>query len=159
MSNTEIIIRVLHDLPEGREICLSYFPVNFGYTERQKRLKEDYGFDCCCDRCKVEEHWKDEEEQDNNNEVDEEEGMDEEDADEVMDESGDGDGDGENDFPHKYFFLRYVCDRKNCWGTLAPLAPSSSGPSALMECNVCGKLKSEEDDGDGEEECMDDGDD
>ncbi|XP_047330577.1 histone-lysine N-methyltransferase ASHR2 [Impatiens glandulifera] len=152
MNNTDIIVRVIHDLPQGREICLSYFPVNLCYSDRQKRLKEDYGFTCCCDRCKVEANWKEEVEV----EEEDEEDMDE-DADEMMDE-------GENDFPHQYFFLRYMCGRKNCGGTLAPVAPSSSEPSTLMECNVCGKLKSEEeddddDDDDGEEGSMDDGDD
>ncbi|GFY99898.1 ASH1-related protein 2 [Actinidia rufa] len=55
--NTNIIVRVIHDVPQRREICLGYFLVNLNYSERQRRLKEDYGFACACDRCKVETNW------------------------------------------------------------------------------------------------------
>ncbi|CBI29298.3 unnamed protein product, partial [Vitis vinifera] len=61
--NTDITIRLIHDVPEGSEICLSYFPVNETYADRQKRLLEDYGFTCYCDRCRVEANWKDDDEQ------------------------------------------------------------------------------------------------
>ncbi|PWA86992.1 ASH1-related protein 2 [Artemisia annua] len=57
-DNTEIMIRMIHEVPQGMEICLSYFPVNLRYSERQKRLKDDYGFVCECDRCKVEVNWE-----------------------------------------------------------------------------------------------------
>ncbi|PSS13741.1 Histone-lysine N-methyltransferase [Actinidia chinensis var. chinensis] len=40
--NTNIIVRVIHDGPQRREICLGYFPVNLNYSERQRRLKENY---------------------------------------------------------------------------------------------------------------------
>ncbi|KAL6969168.1 hypothetical protein U1Q18_028892 [Sarracenia purpurea var. burkii] len=130
--NTNIVVRVLHDVPEGREICLSYFPVNLNHTDRQRRLKEDYDFTCVCDRCKVEANWSEEEE--------------EEDYDELMKDSETEDVmvKEENDFPHAYFFLRYMCNRKNCWGTLAPLPPSDGTPSSVMECNSCGNLKNYE---------------
>ncbi|KAL3824337.1 hypothetical protein ACJIZ3_020366 [Penstemon smallii] len=135
-SNTDIVVRVIHDLPEGREICLSYFPVNLKYSERQTSLKEDYGFTCDCDRCKVEANWSDDEEE-------------EEDMDDDGDDDGDGDGDGDDGmrvdleteyFPHAYFFARYMCNKENCWGTLAPLPPGDARPSTVMECNVCGNL-------------------
>ncbi|KAK9276926.1 hypothetical protein L1049_006464 [Liquidambar formosana] len=137
--NTDIIVRLIHDVPQGREICLSYFPVNQNYSSRQRRLMEDYGFACQCDRCKVEANWSDED--------DEEE--------EVMDEEGDQDEpmaveDSDTDFPHAYFFLRYMCNRENCWGTLAPLPPSNGSPSNVLECNVCGNLKKEDDEVDGD---------
>lgn len=145
--NTDIIIRMIHDVSQGREICLSYFPVNLGYSSRQKRLLGDYGFTCDCDRCKVEANWSDDEN-------DDQEGI----AEEVMDEDEDEDQQmaaedgpvgGDSDFPHAYFFLRYMCNRENCWGTLAPLPPSDATPSSFLECNVCGNLKQEEDiDGD-----------
>lgn len=133
-ANTDMIVRMIHDVPEGREICLSYFPVNEKYSSRQKRLMEDYGFACDCDRCKVEAHWSDSE---NEDEVDEEELMDED-----VDQTMESDKDEANDFPHAYFFLRYMCHRNNCWGTLAPLPPNAN----VMECNVCGNLKNHEDD-------------
>ncbi|GFY99882.1 ASH1-related protein 2 [Actinidia rufa] len=114
--NTNIIVRVIHDVPQRREICLGYFPVNLNYSERQRRLKEDYGFACACDRCKVETNWVEEEE--------EEEAMD----DEVMEVEDVGVGEEYNDCPHAYLFLRYMCERKNCWGKLAPLPPSNGAP-------------------------------
>uniref|UniRef100_A0A5B7CAE0 Putative histone-lysine N-methyltransferase ASHR2 n=1 Tax=Davidia involucrata TaxID=16924 RepID=A0A5B7CAE0_DAVIN len=152
-NNTDIIVRVIHDVPQGREICLSYFPVNENYSQRQRRLREDYGFTCECDRCKVEANWSDLDEED-----DELETMDEDWDEHIANSSSDTVGD--NDFPHAYFFLRYMCNRKNCWGTLAPLPPpSDSIPSGVMECNVCGNLKNEEEATDGDGDGDDDDDD
>ncbi|KAG0498759.1 hypothetical protein HPP92_003450 [Vanilla planifolia] len=132
-DNSKITVRAIFDIPKGREVCLSYFPVNWGYKERQERLMEDYGFQCNCDRCEVEKNWKDEEE----------EGMDDD-----NDEVGEMEDSEENenvDFPHAYFFVRYVCDQEDCGGTIAPLPPSPKGTlSDVMECNVCGQLKKEE---------------
>lgn len=143
--NTDFIIRMIHDVPQGREICLSYFPVNEKFSSRQKRLTEDYGFTCNCDRCNVESNWSDNESVEGNAE-DEEEVMDD-DEDEGMAASDTEDNlQGDNsDFPHAYFFLKYMCDRTNCGGTLAPLPPQGDTPSNIMECNVCGKLKSGDD--------------
>lgn len=141
-SNTDIIVRVIHDVPQGREICLSYFPVNENYASRQRRLKEDYGFTCRCDRCEVEANWSDQEDDEVTGEEEEEK-----EKDELMDEDHDEEiatsqGEGEADFPHAYFFVRYMCDRENCGGTMAPLAPKDDAtPSDVFECNVCGKLK------------------
>ncbi|WOK96817.1 hypothetical protein Cni_G05525 [Canna indica] len=145
--NTDIVVRAIHDIPEGREVCLSYFPVNWRFAERQKRLLEDYGFRCECDRCMVEKDWSDDEEEDDAQE-EEDEGMEEDEGDEAMEsveeDAIDVDGDEDSKFPHAYFFVRYVCDRDNCGGTLAPLPPSTDGTlSNLMECNVCGSLKTE----------------
>ncbi|XP_057748418.1 histone-lysine N-methyltransferase ASHR2 [Arachis stenosperma] len=141
-NNTDIIVRMIHDVPQGREICLSYFPVNENYASRQKRLMEDYGFTCNCDRCNVESNWSDNDDTiEEDNAEDGEEVMDEEDQYENMAAS---DTDNNNDFPHAYFFLRYMCDRPNCGGTLAPLPPQVDSPSNVMECNVCGKLKSDD---------------
>ncbi|KAL4189360.1 hypothetical protein AMTRI_Chr08g165060 [Amborella trichopoda] len=44
-GNTDVIIRALHDIAEG------------------KRLFEDYGFVCECDRCMVEKTWKEDDEE------------------------------------------------------------------------------------------------
>ncbi|KAK6917043.1 SET domain [Dillenia turbinata] len=142
-GNVEIIVRVLHDVEQGREICLSYFPVNLKYSERQKRLLDDYGFVCACDRCKVESNWSDEEDE----VMDEDDGgdsLDDDYDDDLMVGSGnenENDNGVEGDFPHAYFFLKFMCQRENCWGTLAPLPPSEGVTSTIMECNVCGNLK------------------
>lgn len=143
-NKTDIIIRMIHDVPEGREICLSYFPVNLKYLERQRRLKEDYGFICECDRCKVEANWSDQEDEGLDEDEADDEGeavMEGDDDDEGMKEDDDGSATrSDNDFPHAYFFLSYVCTKENCWGTLAPLPPSGSTLTPTMECNVCGSL-------------------
>lgn len=150
--NTDIIIRMINDAPQGREICLSYFPVNENYASRQKRLLEDYGFTCKCDRCNVEANWSDNDSVEDDAD-DMEETMDEDQYENMAASASDTENNhqGEdNDFPHAYFFLKYMCDRKNCWGTLAPLPPQGDAPSVVMECNVCGNLKSDNGfDGDG----------
>ncbi|KAF5198860.1 Histone-lysine n-methyltransferase ashr2 [Thalictrum thalictroides] len=145
--NTDMIVRAIHDFPEGREVCLSYFPVNWSYKDRQKRLLEDYGFVCDCDRCKVEVNWNDDDNNDDSMEQNEDEQMVGSSEDEDVEQE-------EADFPHAYFFLKYVCSGDNCGGTLAPLPPSEGQLSDVMECNVCGKLSTGEEidengDGDG----------
>ncbi|KAB2625065.1 histone-lysine N-methyltransferase ASHR2-like [Pyrus ussuriensis x Pyrus communis] len=40
--NTDMVIRMIHDVPAGREVCLSYFPVNQSYSNRQRTLAKDY---------------------------------------------------------------------------------------------------------------------
>ncbi|GJU18468.1 histone-lysine N-methyltransferase ASHR2 [Tanacetum coccineum] len=151
-DNTEIMIRMIHDVPQGMEICLSYFPINLRYRERQKRLKDDYGFVCECDRCKVEANWSESDDSgaamddgdgENVGEDEEEANMDE-DVDEEMDGEGEDGGvvnDGDDDFPHEYFFVNFMCERENCGGTLAPLPPSAATSNCVMECHVCGSFK------------------
>ncbi|KAJ0265477.1 Histone-lysine N-methyltransferase ASHR2 [Hirschfeldia incana] len=146
-NNTDIIIRMIHDVPLGREVCLSYFPVNMNYSSRQKRLLEDYGFRCECDRCKVEANWS----EDENEDMEEMDGGEEDDQEEEEEmeeeEEGEGCGDGVDDdssFPHAYFFARYMCEKENCFGTLAPLPPKGHDVSRFLECNVCGSVKEDE---------------
>nr|GFA09421.1 hypothetical protein [Tanacetum cinerariifolium] len=117
-DNTEIMIRMIHDVPQGMEICLSYFPINLRYRERQKRLKDDYGFVCECDWCKVKANWSESDQNgaamdDGNGDVGEDEdeaNMDEDDVDEEMDSEGEDGGvvnDEDDDFPHEYFFREF----------------------------------------------------
>ncbi|CAL0329848.1 unnamed protein product [Lupinus luteus] len=148
IHNTDFIIRMIHDVPQGREICLSYFPVNENYSSRQKRLLEDYGFNCNCDRCNVESNWSDNDSVVEDNAEFEEEVMDEDEYENEAMVASDSDNNPQgdnNDFPHAYFFLKYMCDRTNCWGTLAPQPPHGDTPPNVMECNVCGKLKRDDD--------------
>ncbi|XP_058772621.1 histone-lysine N-methyltransferase ASHR2-like [Vicia villosa] len=52
--------------------------------------------------------------------------------------------DGENnhsDLPHVNFLSKFVCDKVNCAGTLAPLPPKDGEKSNVLECNFCGNLK------------------
>lgn len=148
-GSTDIVVRALHDITEGREVCISYFAANWRYADRQCRLLEDYGFRCECERCQVESKWKLD---DDNDGGDGDDTMEEDDGgdggdDGMEQEEGDGDGDGDDDFPHAYFFVRYLCDREDCYGMLAPLPPLANGElSHVFECNVCGQLRKEEDD-------------
>ncbi|KAF8093574.1 hypothetical protein N665_0383s0198 [Sinapis alba] len=140
-GNTDIIIRMIHDVPQGREVCLSYFPVNMNYSSRQKRLLEDYGFKCECDRCKVESSWS----EDENEDMEEMDGEDDQEEEEMEEEEEEeGCGDDETSFPHAYFFVRYMCEKENCFGTLAPLPPKGHDASRFLECNVCASVKEDE---------------
>ncbi|KAJ1267726.1 hypothetical protein BS78_07G079700 [Paspalum vaginatum] len=147
-GNTDIVVRALHDITEGREVCISYFAANWRYADRQRRLLEDYGFRCECDRCQIESRWKDD---DDNNGDEGDDAMEEEGEEDGADGGDDGmeEEDGradDDDFPHAYFFVRYLCDSEGCWGMLAPLPPLPNGElSHVFECNLCGKLRKEED--------------
>ncbi|KAK4252658.1 hypothetical protein QN277_014403 [Acacia crassicarpa] len=113
--NTDIVFRMIEDVAEGGEVCISYFRINRDYSTRKRILMEDYGFVCGCERCKIEANW-------------------------VVD---DGDQ-SSSDFPHEWFLKKYVCEKKNCSGTLAPLPPKDDDePSDVLECNFCGNLKVE----------------
>uniref|UniRef100_J3MR71 SET domain-containing protein n=2 Tax=Oryza brachyantha TaxID=4533 RepID=J3MR71_ORYBR len=150
-GNTGIVVRALHDITEGREVCISYFAANWQYKDRQRKLLEDYGFQCECERCQVESKWKlddDNEGGDGDDTMEEEReecGGDGADDDGMEQEEGGGSSDGEDDFPHAYFFVRYLCNNGDCCGMLAPLPPLPNGePSHVFECNVCGNLKNED---------------
>ena len=43
----------LRDIAEGEELCISYVDSELDFEERQAALA-NYGFDCCCDKCKQE---------------------------------------------------------------------------------------------------------
>ncbi|XP_004512412.1 histone-lysine N-methyltransferase ASHR2-like [Cicer arietinum] len=51
------------------------------------------------------------------------------------------DGESKSDLPHVCFLSKYVCDKKNCAGTMAPLPPKDDEASNVLECNFCGNLK------------------
>ena len=110
--NTDIVIRLIKDVAQGEEVCISYFRIGRDYATRKRILMEDYGFTCGCDRCKVEASWTNGQDQGQN-----------------------------SDLPHVRFLNKYVCDRKNCAGTLAPLPPKDGAPSNVLECNFCENLK------------------
>uniref|UniRef100_A0A453SC96 SET domain-containing protein n=1 Tax=Aegilops tauschii subsp. strangulata TaxID=200361 RepID=A0A453SC96_AEGTS len=149
-GNTDIVVRALHGITEGKEVCISYFAANWRYADRQCRLLEDYGFRCECDRCQIESKWKfddDNDAGDGDDTMEEEHGKEdaEDGGDEGMEQEEGSDGD-EDDFPHAFFFVRYLCDREDCYGMLAPLPPLPNGElSHVFECNACGQLKKEED--------------
>ncbi|KAF0899499.1 hypothetical protein E2562_019982 [Oryza meyeriana var. granulata] len=145
-GNTDIVVRALHDITEGREVCISYFAANWQYKDRQCRLLEDYGFQCECERCQVESKWKLDDDNEGGDGDDKMEEEDEDGGDDGMEqEDGDGGSYSEDDFPHAFFFVRYLCNHGDCYGMLAPLPPLPNGePSRVFECNVCGNLKNED---------------
>jgi len=134
-GNTDVIVRALHDIEEGTEVCLSYFPVDWAYGDRQKKLQEEYGFWCKCARCKVESEWKDDESEE---ELELESSEVKEDVEEEEEE---------DDFGHAMFFVKYLCPVEECGGTMAPLPPGeldAQGLEGSMECNFCGHIRSDE---------------
>ncbi|KAK7252546.1 hypothetical protein RIF29_36567 [Crotalaria pallida] len=114
----DMVIRMIQDVNKGREVCISYFRISRDYCTRKRILMEDYGFICECDRCKIEANWPHHDCQ-NYEEY--------------------------SDLPHMRFLSKYVCDRKNCNGTLAPLPPKDNVPSNVLECNFCGNFKIDSD--------------
>ena len=163
----------MRDIEEGEELLTSYFPINWPRPLRQQRLREEYGFECACDRCELEKAWC-------------EEGEDEGDSGSSEPDSSEGDGDdsaaedldsGElatgvlavgsnenaaNDIPdakdtvtdaelsHGIFFVKHLCSREDCGGTLVACPgrwadeegddgciSSLYIPSKTLQCNVC----------------------
>ncbi|KXZ51077.1 hypothetical protein GPECTOR_14g61 [Gonium pectorale] len=165
-SSTHVAFRALHDLPAGTELAASYVPLHWRLAERQAQCREVYGFSCTCPRCQTESQWSDEDE-DSEWETDsggdaamQEQGADEEAGGNGATEDEDADG-GEVEMEEatgpisappgeegplepaylRLFLLKYMCARPGCFGTAAPPTPGS----ALLECNVCGATRSEQD--------------
>ncbi|CAM6042085.1 unnamed protein product [Sphagnum compactum] len=152
--NLDVHIRALHDIEEGTEICISYFPINWAFGDRQKKLEEEYGFQCECDRCRVEKDWSDGEDEDNEDAA--VKGKPLEDAERTskgkaknQEATDEADEDDDDDFGHAMFFVKYLCPVDDCGGTMAPLSPKhshmrSGAAGGPMECNYCGHLRTEE---------------
>mmetsp|Transcript_2950 Transcript_2950/g.8310 ORF Transcript_2950/g.8310 Transcript_2950/m.8310 type:complete len:377 (+) Transcript_2950:228-1358(+) len=121
-GNTVITIRSLHAIPAGSEVLQSYFPLNWSYSERQERCKQQYGFECCCPRCLLESKWG----------PDDEEEADEREEDEDPEESV-------QDTYQYLFIMKHMCPQTDCFGTMAPEGPGSS----VYECNMCGHKRTE----------------
>ncbi|XP_078167154.1 histone-lysine N-methyltransferase ASHR2-like [Carex rostrata] len=93
-NNTDFIFRALHEIKEGIEICTSYVGVTRGYRKRQRRLTEDYGFKCECNRCKLEGQLKE-------NQVEEEEAEQDNEEEEVGEEELEMSDIDDDDFLHR----------------------------------------------------------
>lgn len=147
-GNTEVIVRALHEIEEGSEVCLSYFPVDYPYGDRQERLQDEYGFWCKCARCNVESEWKDEDKDDEGESDDElEVGAGDLGAGKSKPNDAERGADDDDDFGHAMFFVKYLCPVEECGGTMAPLPPGELDAQSLegsMECNFCGHVRSDE---------------
>ena len=47
-------VRVLQALPVGEEVVISYVPVDWEREARREHVEHVFGFECTCDRCRVE---------------------------------------------------------------------------------------------------------
>ena len=120
-QSTSMKFVALHDLPEGEEITQSYFPLDWGVSDRQTRCRTVYGFTCTCPRCALEGRVGD---------------------------GGDGvgsGGSGDNveidlDGYIAVFLLKYLCVDEACEGTMVPVLGSADGTHA---CNICGRARTE----------------
>lgn len=43
----------LRSIRPGEELCLNYVPLSWTCTRRRRKLSEEYGFDCVCERCEL----------------------------------------------------------------------------------------------------------
>jgi hypothetical protein len=47
----EIVFFAARDIAAGDRMCINYVDLNLSLGERKRELREEYGFDCQCDRC------------------------------------------------------------------------------------------------------------
>ncbi|GIL75147.1 hypothetical protein Vretifemale_4926 [Volvox reticuliferus] len=171
-NSTHVTFRALHDLPPGTELAQSYVPLHWNLAERQAQCRDVYGFDCTCPRCQTESQWSDEDDVESEWETDSDNGdMAADDAavpaagEPATGQSRDAGasepcGDHEVEMQHaqpiirappgeegpleptylRLFLLKYMCAAPGCFGTAAPVKPGST----LLECNVCGCTRSEQ---------------
>ncbi|KAK8023536.1 hypothetical protein PG993_011602 [Apiospora rasikravindrae] len=53
-TNGEMTLRARHLIPEGAELTFSYIPLGKFRAERRRQLLQDFGFECACDLCDLE---------------------------------------------------------------------------------------------------------
>jgi len=52
-KDNQMCFITVRDIKKGEEICGSYIDITLPTNKRKKHLKEQYGFDCCCERCSL----------------------------------------------------------------------------------------------------------
>jgi SET domain-containing protein len=55
LPNGQMVVRALTDIPEGREVLLSYIEEEGTSLQERRAMLRDYGFVCGCERCSAEE--------------------------------------------------------------------------------------------------------
>jgi hypothetical protein len=121
----------------GEEVLQSYFPLTWGYLERQERCREQYGFRCACPRCDEEARWESELSGSDEDMVPAAPGS------QNLNENKNIEDSSIDESYIFVFLLRHVCPDEDCGGTLAPVSGCESGPGRKYECNLCGRLRSE----------------
>ncbi|CAI5477893.1 unnamed protein product [Closterium sp. Yama58-4] len=157
-SSTHMQLRAMRDLECGEEVVLSYFPLGWRLGERSARVKEEYGFECGCERCELERRIGGDET------AAEEDGDDADGTADGDDSEEDGDGQAADvsdaELAHALFFMKHLCAVEGCGGTMAARpgtwvgggggvgeegGGSERGEYEVaddMECNMCGALQS-----------------
>lgn len=143
-GNTVARFRTLHAVPAGEELTQSYFPLVWDLHERAAACQEQYDFDCCCPRCKVEVTWEDEDDQsmsDGGSDIDDtaagsssEGALAKPDA-ELAGDSATGITEGYINM----FLMKFVCPKAECFGTMAPAGPASE----TLQCSMCNHYRTE----------------
>ena len=132
-----VCYRALEDLPAGSEVLLSYVGIGWPlravpglaaadaakFVGRKSYLATEYGFECNCPRCKVEELLPDDDE-------------DEDEAAEEEEESAEVEEAREKDAELSVWLMRHLC---GCGGTLVP----EERPAGPLRCNLCSFSRTE----------------
>ena len=133
-DGAHIVLRTLHALPQGTEITSSYVPLHWELAERQEQCQEVFGFECTCLRCRAEASERTDTAAHGSGTAARGAGQ----SDKLAAEEQEAVESGYIDM----FLLKYVHSDGNCFGTYAPVPGDAAG---LMQCNVCGQQRSEED--------------
>lgn len=142
-ANTVARFRMLHAVPPGEELTQSYFPLVWDLQERAAACREQYDFDCDCPRCQVEKTWEEDEADVEMGSGSEDVSADESAAAGISQDPGhETEGKDRGGITEGYinmFLMKFVCPQSECFGTMAPIGPSSQS----LECNMCGHHRTE----------------
>ena len=50
-AGREIVFFAAKEIAAGDKMCINYIDLNYSLEERKRELRDDYGFDCQCERC------------------------------------------------------------------------------------------------------------
>lgn len=131
--NTDIVIRALHDIEQGTEICLCFYPMgrNGDYSSCGRREEPEVDYQCQrrCQRCKVSSQCK----------IDRDER--EADAEQSATEGKPNDKGEERDMLERIkFAMKFLFPVEQCGGTMVPFQPGEldrEGLKGPMECKNC----------------------
>eukprot|EP00760_Papus_ankaliazontas_P027016 PhM_4_TR3108/c0_g1_i1/m.23076 len=121
-----IHLRACKTVAPGTELCISYIPVRDTYTERREYLREEFAFECSCDRCEYEKPVKKTNKKKSNNNND-------------NTNSTTKLSHGE----YNVWMMYYLCPK--CAGLMAPkcLKENENDDSIPMLCCACGHVRTD----------------
>jgi len=112
----KVMIRALSDMDAGTELRMNYLSILVGVEERQKRLLDEYGFKCECDRCHLESLFPDDESED---EEQDGKGKASSGAKQPQPTPTEEEEDRRNALA--LWIAKYSCPAEDCGGTMAPV--------------------------------------